>query len=150
MTNLWILSSEADVVHPGALCSKVLRDVDGEVLNVGKTSNSRHGERTREPLVKDKDSRNANVLQESHHVVSVWELCNIIQVYEKKLAEWWKLKGWWDEVGVFMTFIMSALMLQKNTDKRKKCLLSSFKHFFDQIKFHNKHQSSWLEHNESR
>lgn len=53
-TDLWIFSSEADVVHPGALCSKVLRDVDGEVLNVGKTSNSRHGERSREPLVKGK------------------------------------------------------------------------------------------------
>lgn len=38
MTDLRVFSPQADVVDPGALCAKVLRDVDGEVLNAGKTS----------------------------------------------------------------------------------------------------------------
>ena len=44
-TDLRILSSQTDVVHTGAVRSKVLRDVDGEVLNVGKTSDSAHDNR---------------------------------------------------------------------------------------------------------
>lgn len=38
-TNLRVFSPQANVVDPGVLGSKVLRDVDREVLNVGKTSN---------------------------------------------------------------------------------------------------------------
>lgn len=47
LTDLRVFSSEADVVHPGVLCAEVLGDVDGEVVNVGETSDpaGKHGRR---------------------------------------------------------------------------------------------------------
>lgn len=45
-TDLGVFSSEADVVDPRVLYSKVLWDVNGEVVNVGKTSDPTNHERT--------------------------------------------------------------------------------------------------------
>lgn len=44
-TNLWIFPSQADVVHPGVLVPKVFRDVDGEVMDAGETSNPANDKR---------------------------------------------------------------------------------------------------------
>lgn len=53
-TDLRVFSPQADVVDPGALCSKVLWDVNGEVLNVGKTSNpGKHDDGLRQQLGND-------------------------------------------------------------------------------------------------
>lgn len=37
ITDLRVLPPQADVVDLGALCAEVLRDVDGEVMDTGKT-----------------------------------------------------------------------------------------------------------------